>query len=182
MHSESIGVGLGKERIGNISSKPPTSVDGGSRTMEIWFFSLASTMFNFLLQGTFQLLEGRGVVRQCSRELRACRAAKPGFFVVLQPKLVSFLLVYRHVEFGMEKSRCVCASVSVHKDSWRRWWKCVSHMWTMLTFYWAGALRGQETGAGCQQACSCESRFLPLLLQSFSLFILSSLDIVTNDF
>ena len=32
--TESIGVGLGKERIGNISSKPPTSVDGGSRTME----------------------------------------------------------------------------------------------------------------------------------------------------
>ena len=92
MHPESIGLGLGEERIGKISSKSPTSVDGGSRTMET--FSLASTMFNFLLQGTFQLLEGRGIVRQCSRELRACRAAKPGFFVVLQPKLVSVPWIY----------------------------------------------------------------------------------------
>ena len=34
VHPESIGLGLGEERIGNISSKSPTSVDGGSRTME----------------------------------------------------------------------------------------------------------------------------------------------------
>ena len=137
-----------------------------------YFFSLASTMFNSLLQGTFQLLGGRGILRHCSRELRACRAAKPGFFVVLQPKLVSIPLIYTHVEFGVEKSGCVCASVSVHKDSWRRWWKRVSHMWTTLTFYWAGTLRVWGTGAGCQQACSCGSRFLPLLLPHFSLFIL----------
>ena len=35
---ESIGLGLGKERIGNISSKPPTSVDGESRTTEDMIF------------------------------------------------------------------------------------------------------------------------------------------------
>lgn len=59
-------------------------------------------MFNFLLQGTFQLLEGRVVVRQCSRELRACRAAKPGFFVVLLPKPVSILWIY---VWSLEKKR-----------------------------------------------------------------------------
>ena len=40
MHPESIGLGLGEERIGNISSKPPTSEDGGSRTMEDMIFQL----------------------------------------------------------------------------------------------------------------------------------------------
>ena len=38
VHPVSIGLGLGEERIGNISSKPPTSVDGGSRTMENMIF------------------------------------------------------------------------------------------------------------------------------------------------
>ena len=38
VHPESIGLGLGEERIGNISSKPPTSVDGGSRTTEDMIF------------------------------------------------------------------------------------------------------------------------------------------------
>ena len=121
MHPESIGLGLGEERSGNISSKPLTAVDGGWRTTEdMIFFRLTSTIFNFSLQGTFQLLGGRDILRQCSRDLRACRAAKPGFSVVFQLKLVSIPLTYRHVEFGMEKSGCVCASVSVHKDSQRR--------------------------------------------------------------
>ena len=105
----------------NISSKPPTAVNGGWRTTEdMIFFSLTSTIFNFSLQGTFQLLGGRDVLRQCSRDLRACRAAKPGFSVVFQLKLIPIPLTYRHVEFGMEKSGCVCARVSVHKDSQRR--------------------------------------------------------------
>ena len=38
VHPESIGLGLWEERSGNISSKPPTSVDGGSRTMEDMIF------------------------------------------------------------------------------------------------------------------------------------------------
>ena len=38
MHPESIGLGLGEERIDNISSKPPTSVDGGPRTTEDMIF------------------------------------------------------------------------------------------------------------------------------------------------
>ena len=50
-------------------------------------------------------------MRQCSQELRACRAAKPDFFVVFQLKLVSFLLIYRHVEFGMERGGCLCQGI-----------------------------------------------------------------------
>ena len=87
-------------------------VDG--EPWKLGFFSLTSTIFNFSLQGTFRLLGGRDILRQCSQELRACRAAKPGFFVAFQLKLVSIPLTYRHVEFGMEKSGCVCTSVSVH--------------------------------------------------------------------
>ena len=51
-------------------------------------------------------------MRQCSQELRACRAAKPDFFMAFQMKLVSFLLIYRHVEFGMERSGCLCQGIS----------------------------------------------------------------------
>ena len=38
VHPESIGLGLGEERSGNISSKPPTSVDSGLRTTEDMIF------------------------------------------------------------------------------------------------------------------------------------------------
>ena len=38
MHPESIGLGLGEERSGNISSKPLTAVDGGWRTTEDMIF------------------------------------------------------------------------------------------------------------------------------------------------
>ena len=38
VHPESIGLGLGEERTGNISSKPLTAVDGGWRTTEDMIF------------------------------------------------------------------------------------------------------------------------------------------------
>ena len=38
VHPESIALGLEEERISNISSKPPTSMDGGSRTTEDMIF------------------------------------------------------------------------------------------------------------------------------------------------
>ena len=38
VHPESIGLGLGEERTGNISSKPLTSVDGGWITTEDMIF------------------------------------------------------------------------------------------------------------------------------------------------
>ena len=43
-------------------------------------------------------------------------------------------------------------------------------------------LRGQGTGAGCQQANSYGSRCVPLLLPPFSLFILRLTCIVPSDF
>ena len=138
-------------------------------------------MFNFLLQGTFQLLEGRDIVRQCSWVLRACRAAKPGFFVVFQLKLISLLLIYRHVEFGMERSGCLCQGISSERFLKKAMKACLPYV-NQDDFLLGWDIERTGSGVGCQQANSNGSRFLPLLLPPFSLFILRLTCIVPNDF
>ena len=117
---------LGKEMICNISSKAAPAVFVRWITMDdifFFFLSLASVMFNFWLQGTSHLLEGRDILTQCSLGLRAWELPQPGFLVMLQLKLGSILLISGHVQFRVKKIGCVCASVlgfpysSVGKES-----------------------------------------------------------------
>ena len=42
---------------------------------------------------------------------------QPGFFVILWQRMGSVLFIYRHVQFRVGDSGCVCASVSLYKDS-----------------------------------------------------------------
>ena len=158
MHSESIGLALGKRWLGIFlpNHQLQWMVDG--ELWKTWFFSLTSTIFNFSLQGTFQLLEGRDIVRQCSRELRAYRAAKPGFWSW----------------FGME-TNWSWFPFPWPQDMWSLGWKRVDMFVPVSQFIkiqkegnesvspicepgwisiWAGILRIQGTGAGCQQASS----------------------------
>ena len=110
---------LGKRRLVTFLKTSTFNVwlMAGHRSIIFFFFSLTSAMFNFWLWGTSQLLAGRDIMTQSLLGPGAWEPPQPGFFVILWQRLGSVLFIYRHVQFRVGDSGCVCASVSVCKDS-----------------------------------------------------------------